>query len=81
MSGLRMEMGLQDDPAWPSNEALHTEEARQYFLRLVSAPSSPFGSAFGSHTKARQKERKNKIRQLRMEHCSHAVISAGSPGG
>lgn len=48
MSGLRKEMELQDDPAWPSNEALHTEEARQYYLRLVSAPSSLFGSVFSA---------------------------------
>ena len=79
MSGLRKEMELQDDLAWPSNEALHTEEARQYFLRLVSAPSSLFGSAC-SHTKVHQKERKSKMRRLRMEHCTHAVTSAGSPG-
>ena len=36
MSGLREALGLQGDPSWPANTALHTEEARQYFLRLVS---------------------------------------------
>ena len=36
MSGLREALRLQEDAAWPSNEALHTEEARKYFLRLVS---------------------------------------------
>ncbi len=39
MSGLREALELQNDSEWPSNEALHTEEARQYFLRLVSSPS------------------------------------------
>ncbi|CAL5227144.1 g10056 [Coccomyxa viridis] len=34
MSGLREALELQSDSQWPSNEALHTEEARQYFLRL-----------------------------------------------
>ena len=37
MSGLQEALELQSDPQWPSNEALHTEEARQYFLRLVCA--------------------------------------------
>ena len=36
MSGLREALELQSDPSWPANTALHTEEARQYFLRLVS---------------------------------------------
>jgi len=39
MSGLREALKLQEDPQWPSNEALHTEEARQYFLRLVCMPA------------------------------------------
>lgn len=37
MVGLREALGLQDDPQWPPNTTLHTEEARQYFLRLVRA--------------------------------------------
>ena len=36
MSGLREALGLEADAAWPENTALHTEEARAYFLRLVS---------------------------------------------
>ena len=36
MSGLREALELQGDASWPENTALHTEEARQYFLRLVS---------------------------------------------
>ena len=36
MSGLREALELQGDASWPANTALHTEEARQYFLRLVS---------------------------------------------
>ena len=35
MSGLRDALELQSDAQWPANDALHTEEARQYFLRLV----------------------------------------------
>jgi hypothetical protein len=35
MSGLREALGLQDDAAWPANDQLHTEAAREYFLRLV----------------------------------------------
>ena len=35
MAGLREAMGLQEDALWPPNTALHTEEARAYFLRLV----------------------------------------------
>ena len=60
MSGLRKEMGLQDDPAWPSNEALHTEEARQYFLKLVSTPSSLFASAFAATQKLIRKQGRTK---------------------
>ena len=40
MSGLREALELQNDPQWPANEALHTEDARQYFLRLVRSPPS-----------------------------------------
>lgn len=41
MSGLQEALELQRDPQWPSNEALHTEEARQYFLRLVGSLPQP----------------------------------------
>ena len=47
MSGLQEALQLQSDPQWPSNEALQTEEARQYFLRLVHSPAASLRDCIG----------------------------------
>ena len=68
MSGLREALELQGDASWPANTALHTEEARQYFLRLVSPARHHWSRHQGLLAAQRETQRES-------QSCSSGFIS------